>query len=134
MDDIKVGDGDYDYDSFKGDHDKNGIDLSVTPLRSAAENLYENDEKDGAHGPDCDTLHDGNCLLAVRVLQVLVVAEEASVEGLEGVGEDIDVGHGQEEDKEADDLQGALRKDIPAAGVFLHDHPDSQQFLVHYLK
>ena len=124
MDDVEVSD-----DSFKGNDD-----LSMAPLRSAAENLNENDEKDGANGPDYDALRDGNSLLAVGVLQVLVVAEEAPVEGFEGVGKHVDVGHGQDEDEEADDLQGALGKDIPAAGVFLHDHPDSQQFLVHYLK
>ena len=120
--------------TVKCNNEKHYAYLSVTPFRSAAENLNEYDEKYRANGPDDHALLDWNCLLAVGVLQVLVVAEEAPVEGFEGVGEDVDVGHGQDEDEEADNLQGALGQHIPAAGVFLHNHPDFQQFLVHHLK
>jgi len=85
-------------------------------FRPAAEELDEDDDGDGAGAPDEDCLHDGNGLLAVRVLQVLIVAEEASVEGVKGVGEHVDVGHGQNEDKKSENLEGPFRHDIPAVG------------------
>ena len=50
------------------------------------------------------------------MLQVLIVAEEASVEGVEGMGKDIDVGHRKDEDKKSKNLQRPLGHDIPAVG------------------
>ena len=95
------------------------LSTKVSPLPAfcpASEQLHKDDDGDRADSPDDDGLGVWDSLLTVRVLQVLVVAEESSVEGVKGVGEHIDVGHRKDEDKKSKNLQRSLGHDIPAVG------------------
>ena len=108
--------------------------ISLTSeLGVVSDGFHHHDEDDRHWGPDCYADHNGNSLLFVRMLQILIVTKETPdrqdnywlfsketfsppLVGTVLLRKDIDVGHGQDQHHEAKYLYHCLAHHLSTAG------------------